>query len=108
MARIYLAAVLAAAPLAGCDSLGGSSGQCDSKDTEALAIKVLTDAVEDQVASAKDGNGSVLVVRSKIRAALKQINFAINDVRTTKSDPDSSAEFCTGTVAIGFPKEMLD
>jgi uncharacterized protein YecT (DUF1311 family) len=111
MGRAYLAVFLVAATLSGCDaisSLGESSGECGSQDTKVLAIQVLTDGIEDQVASAKDEDGSVLSPRSKVRAALKQVVFALSDVRTTKSDPDSSRKFCSGNLSIKFSREMID
>ena len=108
MTRNHFFVVLAAATLGGCDSLGSSSGECGSDDTRSLAIEVLTDGIEDEIAGARDDNGSVIVARSKIRAALKQIEFRIADIRTTRSDPDSSAEFCTGTVSIIVDQEILD
>jgi uncharacterized protein YecT (DUF1311 family) len=107
MMRKHLIVFLAAATLSACDSLETTSGECGSEDTKSLAIRVLKDGIEDEIASARDENGSVIVARSKIRAALKDVEFVIKDIRTTRRDPDSSARFCTGVVSIRFAQDVL-
>lgn len=102
--------LLAALCLVGCDSLSPPTGQCNGDDTKALAVEVLSDAIENKVATdeVRSPDGSVLVSRSAILAALKQVEFGLRDIRTTKRDPDSSRNICAGVLAISFPKQMMD
>lgn len=47
------------------------------------------------------------VSKSSIRAAVAQIVFSFEDVRTTRQDPNSTKRFCEGTLKIRFPAEDL-
>ena len=102
--------LLGALYLVGCNSLGPPTGECNGDDTKVLAMEVLSDAIENKVAidEVTSSDGSVLVPRSAILAALKQVEFGLQDIRTTKRDPDSSRNICTGVLTVSFPKQMMD
>ena len=45
---------------------------------------------------------------SKIRAAIAELAITIDDIRTSKEDPNSTKRFCTGTVRIRIPAATLE
>jgi hypothetical protein len=53
-----------------------------------------------------DGNSSIDV--SRLRAAIAQIKFDLSDVRTTRSDPQSSKQFCAATLSAAIPASLIN
>jgi uncharacterized protein YecT (DUF1311 family) len=49
-----------------------------------------------------------LSTESKIRATVALLRITLDDVRTTKSDPNSSKRFCEGTLKVVVPLGMLN
>jgi uncharacterized protein YecT (DUF1311 family) len=82
--------------------------QCSSSDATTTTISLLKEALEKETYTRASGaDNSQSVSKSGIRAAIAQIVFTIDDVRTTKQDPNSTKRFCQGTLKIRFPAEDL-
>ena len=83
-----------------------SQVECSSSEATQTTIDVLKKGLEKETFSkASGGDGSVS--KSNIRAAIAQIVFTLEDVRTTKHDPNSTKQFCEGTLKVRFPAEDL-
>lgn len=95
--------MLAAATLPACNK---SEVGCSSSD----ATSVITDLVKQSVEKAvpgKLGDAGSTISRARIRAAVAELGIFIEDVRTSKQDPNSTKKFCEGTLKVRFPVEVL-
>lgn len=77
------------------------------------ATSVITDIVKEALeksTSAKihEADSEATISKSKIRAAIAQLTIMIEDVRTSKQDPNSTKKFCEGTLKLRFPVELLN
>jgi uncharacterized protein YecT (DUF1311 family) len=82
--------------------------ECTSSEATSTTIDVLKKALEKEIFSkASGGENAAAVSKSNIRAAVAQIVFSFEDVRTVREDPDSTKRFCEGTLKIRFPAEDL-
>lgn len=103
-----IAALSASLFVAGCGMIGGANGSCTSADSE----KVITDLVREEVEKRatrdlRQDDGRLIASVSNLRASLALIELAIEDVRTSKEDPDSTKKFCAGSFKAVFPATML-
>lgn len=84
----------------------GKAVQCTAASAQAPVVDIVKEHLEHSVSRALRGNnagGSL----SKIRAAIAQLVVTIEDIRTSKEDPNSTKRFCTGTLRIRFPADAL-
>lgn len=104
----YLALLLATASLGGCDAVNGlykGKVDCLSESGQLAAVAIVKERAEKKIR--ETGDESNPLSKSKIRAALAQVKFLFEDVRTSKEDPNSTKKFCAGTLKIAFPTEMI-
>lgn len=105
------AATLLAVALTACLVLGCNRKPevtCSSPDATSTTIDLLKDALAKQTyTKANNVDATAGVSKSSIRAAIAQIVFTLEDVRTTKQDPNSTKRFCEGTLKIRFPADQL-
>jgi uncharacterized protein YecT (DUF1311 family) len=92
--------------------LGGCNKPAPIDCSSADAQSVVSSLVADQISKAtKTQLGSdptaSQTTESKIRATVAQIKIGIEDVRTTKVDPNSTKRFCEGTLKVVMPLNML-
>lgn len=74
--------------------------------------EVITAIVREQVAKAAEAelaleDGSRMSAASKVRATVAELKILIEDIRTTKKDPDSTRRFCAGTARVVIPLAMI-
>jgi len=82
--------------------------ECSSSEAVSTTIGMLKEALEKQTFAKVSASGNPQPVsKSSIRAAIAQIVFTFEDIRTTRADPDSTKRFCEGTLKIRFPAEDL-
>ena len=82
--------------------------QCSSPEAISTTIDLLKKALEKTTYEKASGTDNAQAVsKSNIRAAIAQIVFSFEDVRTTRKDPNSTKRFCEGTLKIRFPAEHL-
>ena len=79
---------------------------------DAAAQSTATDLVREQIQKAvteklRSGDQPVQVLSSMIRATVQQLAIALADIRTTKEDPNSTKRFCTASLRITVPADML-
>lgn len=92
--------------LASCEKLAPVS--CDSP----AAKNVITSLIGDElvkVAKAKAGDAEVTDqgLEAKVRATVAQLKLEIEDIRTTKSDPQSTKKYCEGSLKVVVPLNMI-
>lgn len=96
-----LLATVAATGLAACNNLHlPEPVGCTSEEGHKAVVNAMTEALESEVGDYYGGDVAKTVSRSKIRAFLKEIDFKILDVRTSKEDPNSTKRFCTGDLKV--------
>ncbi|WP_397396515.1 lysozyme inhibitor LprI family protein [Phenylobacterium sp.] len=74
--------------------------------------EVITSLVREQVEKAAEAelaleDGSRMSAASKVRATVAELKVLIEDIRTTKKDPDSTKRFCAGTARVVIPLAMI-
>lgn len=98
--------------LAGCDKVSemvpGSSSkiECSDPDAAGLVIEAMQDAINTDAKNYDD----IFEIPSKgssIRASINQLKMDLTKIRTTKDDPQSSKNFCMGTLNVSIPTNMI-
>lgn len=93
--------------VSGCGLGGPAAGTCLSEDSQAVIIDLVREEVEKRAArDLRDGDRQIASM-ANLRASLALIQLAIEDVRTSKEDPDSSRKFCAGSFKAVFPAAMI-
>ena len=106
MKTVSILPVLAlGALLSGC---GVAATDCASESSR----EVITSIVREQVEKAAEADlssedGTKLAGAAKIRATVAELKVLIEDIRTTKKDPDSTKRFCAGTAKVVVPLAMI-
>lgn len=86
--------------LSGC---GQASVSCSDDDAKSALESAIRENLEKIIIErAKTEDGSKPISNSAIRASIATIKLAIENIRTTKEDPDSTKRFCTGSLKIVF------
>ena len=82
---------------------------CSSADTEALIARILTNQAAKLTADKRYDyyEGSFVFGGVKIRAALDQVQVAIERAETIKKDADNNKKLCTGLLKITVPTTTL-
>lgn len=102
--RVLLIASLSLG-LAAC---GKSQTTCSSDAAKAALESAIRGGLEKVViARSKDSDGKQIVGFSKIRAAIADLKLVIENIRTTKEDPNSTKKFCTGNLKIVFGTQVF-
>jgi len=97
--------LLSAAALSGC---GKSPVECSSSDAQGALETAIREGLEKSaIEQTKGRDGSQGVSNSSIRASIADIKLVIENIRTTKEDPDSTKRFCTGSLKIVFSPETF-
>ncbi len=97
--------VIASLSLAAC---GAKAEDCSGVSAKDTAITVIKEQIEKSVMERVKGeNGERRVSKSKVRATIGQLALSFEDIRTTKSDPNSTKRFCTGRLKIALPDAVL-
>lgn len=102
--QLLIALVLSVA-LSAC---GKAETTCSSDAAKAALDSAFRSGLEKAVAAqTKDNNGNQLVDMSKIRAAIAALKAEVENIRTTKEDPNSTKKFCTGKIKIVFGTQVF-
>lgn len=105
MLRLFMLSAL----LIGLSACGHKTVGCSAADAQAPAVSIVKEQLEKQISTRMKENGPQQGFSlSKIRAAIAQLVVTIEDIRTSKEDPNSTKRFCTGTVKVKFPSNVLD
>lgn len=103
--KLALAAILVSL-LSGC---GQSAVNCSDEGAKKALENAIRKSLEEvAVERVKDENGSQPISNSSIRAAIAEIKLVIENIRTTKEDPNSTKKFCTGSLKIVFSPETFE
>lgn len=91
--------------LSGC---GVTGTDCASEASRDVVTSIFREQVEKAAeADLQNSDGQPLVASAKIRATVAELKVLIEDVRTTKKDPDSTKRFCAGTARVVAPLAMF-
>lgn len=97
----------------GCDQIsstvdiGKTKMECSDPYTTASVIEALQDSIN---LDAKSYNNAfdTKAMGSGIRASVKQLGMDISYVRTTQEDPQSTKNFCAGTLEVTIPVDIIE
>ncbi|TRX01917.1 lysozyme inhibitor LprI family protein [Candidatus Methylobacter oryzae] len=94
--------------LSGCDNRA-LTGSCSSTDTQKVIGSLLTEQTQKLTAEKKYDyyDGSFVLVGSKIRAVLAQVQVTVENAKMIKQDPNSSIVFCGGQLKVTVPEATL-
>ena len=98
--KLKSAALFGVLLLSGCGQASVSCSDEDAKSALEAAIRENLEEVAIEQATGEDGSRSIS--NSTIRASIAKIKLVIENIRTTKEDPDSTKRFCTGSLKIVF------
>jgi uncharacterized protein YecT (DUF1311 family) len=105
MFKLGVLLALASVSLAGC---GAKVEDCSGAGAKETATTVIKQQIEKAVLEHVEGeNGERRVGKSKVRATIGQLALSFEDIRTTKSDPNSTKRFCTGRLKIALPDAVI-
>ncbi len=91
--------------LSACGQTDVTCGDVTSK--SALETAIRESLEKTAIERAKPETGTAIISNSAIRASIAKIKLVIENVRTTKEDPDSTKRFCTGSLKIVFSPETF-
>lgn len=83
---------------------------CNGEVAKSVVASLLKDELVKHVTADFAGQAPVAnsnVDGSVIRATVEKISIAIEDVLTTKSDPNSTKKFCSSTLKLSIPAEVV-
>lgn len=87
---------------------GKPQATCSDDTSKAALEAAIREGLEKSVAArSKDSSGNQIVGFSKIRAAIADLKFVIENIRTTKEDPNSTKKFCTSNIKIVFGTQVF-
>ena len=72
-----------------------------------LATKIVSEAAEKYLAEQKKDDGSIIFDPALVRATLSKVSLTIENIRTSKKDPNSTKVFCEGSLKITPDIELL-
>jgi uncharacterized protein YecT (DUF1311 family) len=99
-------------PLLALGALLSSCGVAATGCASDSSREAITSLVREEVAKAAEAelaleDGSRMSAASKVRATVAELKVLIEDIRTTKKDPDSTRRFCAGTAKVVIPLNMI-
>ncbi len=99
----------------GCDKVSKSfvaEDSCSSETAKKTMREIFVGAVEESARRENKGNaGDASLPRfdlAKIRATMDGVGLQLDDVITTKKDPNSSKKFCEAQLTFVMPEKVLD
>lgn len=101
----FISAAAIAALLSGC---GVAGADCASEASQQVILSILREQVGKAAeADLEAEDGTRLAGSSRIGATVAELKMTLEDIRTTKKDPDSTKRFCAGTARIVAPLTMI-
>lgn len=83
---------------------------CNGDDAKSLVASMVKDGLTKQITSDfsnHDTLANINVDGALIRATVEKVVITIEDVLTTKSDPNSTKKFCEGKLKLAVPTEVV-
>lgn len=111
--KIKLPIILSALMLFGLSScsnvskIGNSAVKCGDEGSLQLIETLLKDNTQSRVKNIASNEG-LLTDGADLRASTSQIDFSLTDVRTSKTDPNSTKVFCVAALTTTLDSETID
>ncbi len=82
--------------------------ECTSSDATTTTIELIKNQLQDSVyKNLTTGGRATQVTKSNIRATIQQLIISLDDIRTSKEDPNSTRKFCTANLDIKTPSQLI-
>ncbi len=91
--------------IAGCSKLDDG---CTSIEAKKLVSDIVVEAAEKTLIAQTNESGQLMFDSAKVRATLSLFSVNIDDIRTTKNDPNSTKKFCAATLKVSIPSEIFN
>lgn len=105
-AKYLFMVAVASIALASCSAFSETS--CSDEASKGALENAIREGLEKvALERAQDAEGNYLISSSSVRASIAKVKLILEDIRTTKEDPDSTKRFCTGTLKIVFSPETF-
>lgn len=101
---IALFPIIGAVLLSSCSKLEAT---CSGEDSLKLVSEIISEDAEKYLADQKRDDGSVIFSPASVRATLSKVSITIENIRTSKKDPNSTKVFCEGSLKISPTPEIL-
>lgn len=103
----FAAAVMTVMSIAACSG-AGTAVQCSADLAQKTVVQIVRDQLEKTIsAKVRNDDGARQVSLSKIRAVIAELAIVVDDIRTSKEDPNSSRRFCNGMLKLRLSQETL-
>ena len=88
---------------------GKKQVDCLSPESQASVSQLIKDSIEKQaITKMHDGAPQANILDSSIRASVNGLKVVLEDIRTTKVDPNSTKKFCTANARIVAPLTVIN
>lgn len=91
--------------LSGC---GKPVAKCPSEEGIELIGQIVSEQAVKTLTEKKFDDGTFMFDKAKIRATLDEIQITIENIRTSKEDPNSTKVFCEGEIKLTIPADMFN
>lgn len=90
--------------VAGCKS---RPVECTSSEAQGVISELISEEIGKATKEQLGDTQGTQISEAKIRATVALVKVSIHDIRTTKSDPDSTKRFCEGTLKVVMPLKII-
>lgn len=80
---------------------------CSRQEGVVLVGQIISEAAEKSLTEQKGTEGNPVFDAATVRATLGQIAITMENIRTSKEDPNSTKVFCEGSINITIPTDLL-
>ncbi|UOO91876.1 hypothetical protein [Vitreoscilla stercoraria] len=97
--------------LGGCDyisALQGKKVSCSDPTGQTLVHDIIKEQAQKHLQAYVGDDGKRRFDLANIRASVSQLQYALQSIRTSKEDPNSSKVFCEAELALTVPTKVLD
>ena len=82
--------------------------ECTSDGSQSTTIDLIKENIRLAVMkTVGDTDKTTPISGSKVRAVIQQLSISLNDIRTSREDPNSTKKFCTASLHIQVPEDIM-
>lgn len=111
MSKKHIAISIASALLlifGGCSKFNKSKATCSSPEGLSAISELISGEAGKAIQNSKKDDGSPIFTASAVKTILGKIIISVDNIRTSKEDPNSTKVSCQGTLNIAVPAEILN
>ena len=99
--------IFALIALTGCNKVNQlTTVTCSNEKGVETAKSLISDQVQKDFIEAKNSDGTPVFDQAAVRATLSKLQISFENIRTSKSDPNSTKVFCDATYKVSVPTDL--